>query len=599
MAKTVSEKLAALRRLMTQEKIDAYLIPTDDFHMSEYVGDYFKCRQYISGFTGSAGTVLVLMDRAFLWTDGRYFLQAGKQLSGSGISLMKAGEPGVPAILDFLKAELKEGQTLGYDGRTMSAVKSENYQKELSLKGVSIKNDLDLVGKIWDERPRLAFHPVMELDVRWCGQPRAEKLEKVREKMKEEGASAFFLSSLDDIAWLLNIRGSDVHCTPVVLSYFLMTESTAILYADIPSFPKELCEALMQDHIELRPYEEIYSPEHALPEDAVVMLSKKTTNSRLVQDFASFAKVLDRTNPTLDLKAVKNDTETANMRIANIRDGAAVTKFIFWLKQHAGEEGVTEMRAAEKLLSLRSEMEHFQGNSFDPIISYREHGAIIHYSPTAETDVPIRREGMLLADTGGQYLEGTTDTTRTIVVGPVTDEEKLWFTRVLKGHLRLAMAHFLYGCTGLNLDYLAREPLWRHGEDYNHGTGHGIGYFLNVHEGPNGVRWKIIPERADCTVFEEGMITSNEPGYYVEGKFGIRHENLMLCKKAEKTHVGQFMCFEILTMVPFDLEAVDASLLDEEERHFLNDYHRLVFENISGLLTEEERLWLKECTRCI
>ena len=595
---TVPQRLAALRSAMEARGIDAYLVPSDDFHMSEYVGEYFKCRKYLTGFTGSAGTAVVTKTRAALWTDGRYFLQAENQLCGSGFELMKMGEAGVPTIHEFLKTEMKASQTLGFDGRTVGAKEAQALEKELEPLQISVTGFCDLVGEIWEDRPALSCEPVMELPLRWCGESRASKLSRVREKMAEAGADVFLLCCLDDIAWLLNIRGNDVHCNPVVLSYFCMTQDKAVLFANEKAFPPEVLEALGADGVRLEPYEAVYEyVNREIHAGETVLLSREKTNSNILKKMAEGVRILDQDNPTLLMKAVKNPVEMENMKKAHIKDGAAVTKFIFWLKKHAGEEGLTELSAAEKLLEFRRQQENFQGESFDPIIAYREHGAIVHYSATEETDVPIRAEGMVLADTGGQYLEGTTDITRTIVVGPVTEEEKKYFTAVLKGHLRLAGAKFRYGCTGQNLDYLAREPLWRMGEDYNHGTGHGVGYFLNVHEGPNGFRWKTVPERKDCAVFEEGMTTSDEPGYYAEGKFGIRHENLILCRKAEMKNQIQFMCFEPLTMVPFDLEGIDVSALQEEEKALLNQYHRNVYEKIGPLLEEEERAWLFEATK--
>ena len=606
MGSFVTERLTALRSLMKKKGVDAYLVPTDDFHASEYVGDYFKCREYITGFTGSAGTAVVMQDMAGLWTDGRYFIQAEQQLCGSGVTLFRMGEPEVPTVHEFLKKKLGRGQCLGFDGRTVSAKEAAEFEEELRKNGVRIDDAKDLVGEIWADRPALSCEPVMELGIEWTGCTRAEKCADVRKKMQEKNADVLLLTSLDDIAWLLNIRGGDIHCNPVVLSYLAMTQEEILMFANEKAFPAEVRRALETDGVRLRPYDEIYSYVSSVgkePDDAAchvkVLLCRDAVNSRLVSSIPAGVEILDESNPTLLPKAVKNSTEVANMRAAHVKDGVALTKFIYWLKRNVGKIPMTELSAEEHLYELRAAQEHFMGNSFDPIISYGPHAAIVHYSATPETDVPIEPRGLLLADTGGQYLEGTTDVTRTIVMGPLTEEEKKYFTAVLRGMLNLADVKFRYGCTGRNFDYIAREPLWRMGEDFNHGTGHGVGYFLNVHEEPNGFRWKKVPEREDDVVFEEGMITSDEPGYYAEGKFGIRHENLILCKKAEKTEAGQFMCFEHLTMAPIDLDGILPEQMTERERALLNAYHAKVYETIAPRLEPEERDWLAQATRAI
>ena len=544
----ITERLNVLRELMKEKKIDAYLVPTDDFHGSEYVGDYFKCRKYITGFTGSAGTAVIMQDMAGLWTDGRYFIQAADQLRGSTIELFRSGEPGVPTVHQFLAEKLEKSMCLGFDGRTVSAKEAEELEKLLEEKNITFAVNEDLIGEIWRERPALSCEPVMELDVKWAGESRKDKIAGIREQMKAKKANIFILTSLDDIAWLLNIRGNDIHCCPVVLSYLIMTDTEVRLYANAAAFSEEICTNLADDGVKIYPYEDVYSYVQTISEDKKILLSKDSVNSRLVSNIPCNVTIVDEPNLTLLPKAVKNQTEMDNERTAHIKDGVAVTKFIRWMKTNVAKERITELGAAEKLYQFRSEQEHFIGDSFDPIIAYGKHAAIVHYSATEETDIPLEARGMVLADTGGHYLEGTTDITRTIVLGTVTEKEKKYFTAVLRGNLNLAAAKFKYGCTGLNLDYLARGPLWELGEDYNHGTGHGVGYLLNVHEGPNSFRWKNLPGNP-APVLEEGMITSDEPGYYLENEFGIRHENLVLCKKAEKTPFGQFMCFESLTMV--------------------------------------------------
>lgn len=593
---TIKQKLNALRILMKEKKIDAYLVPTDDFHGSEYVGDYFKCRKYITGFTGSAGTAIITQDMAGLWTDGRYFIQAADQLRDTTIELFKSGEPGVPTVHQFLNDKLEEGMCLGFDGRTVSAREAEELQELLQEKHITFSVNDDLIGEIWEDRPALSCEPVMELDVRWTGKSRADKIAEIREQMKAKEADTFILTSLDDIAWLLNIRGNDIHCCPVVLSYLVMMENELRLYANAAAFSEEIRSNLEADGVKIYPYDDVYSYVQSISSDKKVLLSRANVNSRLVSNIPSEVTILDEPNLTLLPKAVKNETEMENERIAHIKDGVAVTKFIHWLKKNVTRTTITELSTAEKLYQFRSEQEHFLGESFDPIIAYGTHAAIVHYSATEATDIPLEARGMVLADTGGHYLEGTTDITRTIVLGPVTAKEKKFFTAVLRGNLNLAAAKFKYGCTGLNLDYLARGPLWELGEDYNHGTGHGVGYLLNVHEGPNSFRWKNLPGNP-APVLEEGMITSDEPGYYLENEFGIRHENLVLCKKAEKTSFGQFMCFEPLTMVPFDLEGINPEEMTERERKLLNDYHQKVYTTISPYLDEEEKEWLKQATR--
>lgn len=594
---TVRERIAALREKMQDRKIDAYLVPTDDFHASEYVGEYFKCRKYITGFTGSAGTAVILQDMAGLWTDGRYFIQAAAQLEGTGVELFKMGEPGVPTVHEFLEEKLGDGMCLGFDGRTVNAKEAVELEKILGKKGAFLSVDYDLIGEVWDDRPALSCEPVMELDVKWAGESRADKCARIRKAMEEKGADAFVLTSLDDIAWLLNIRGGDVHCCPVVLSYLVMTKTEIRLFANEKAFPAEVQTALLKDGVTLLPYDDIYAYVKTFTKEMTVLLCKKKVNSRLVSNIPEGVAVLDEENLTLLPKAVKNPVEVENERIAHIKDGVALTKFIYWLKRNVGKIPVTELSAEEKLYSFRMQQENFIDNSFDPIISYGVHAAINHYSATPDTDIAIEPGNFVLADTGGHYYEGTTDTTRTIVMGTVNDEQKKYFTAVLRGMLNLGNAKFRYGCTGVNLDYLARGPLWELGKDFNHGTGHGVGYLLNVHEGPNSFRWKVIP--GNNAVLEEGMITSDEPGYYVENEYGIRHENMIVCKKAEKTEFGQYMCFEFLTMVPFDLDAVVPEQMTARERELLNAYHAQVYEKISPYLNEEEKEWLKDATRAI
>ncbi|MDO4475462.1 MAG: aminopeptidase P family protein [Lachnospiraceae bacterium] len=635
---SINERVSALRQRMAEVGVDAYFVATDDFHGSEYVGDFFKCREFITGFTGSAGEALILKDAAYLWTDGRYFIQAERELKGSPFVLMRSGTPGVLSVTEMVAGVLQQGQTLAFDGRTVTESRSRLFKKALEKSGVCLRTDVDLVGEVWPDRPAMSCEKLWFLEEEWCGQSRAEKLERVRRCMKEKGAQALVMASLDDIAWTLNIRGNDIACNPVVLSYLILEEEKATLFvqedavagnaADMlngnaGSRMKELeiesgsdrgCiparneteqgeqrnaetarERLGRDGVEIRPYGEIGAALRQLKAGRV-WLDPGSVSSFLFSQLPESAERLEEENPTRLMKAVKNETEVEHMRQAHIRDGVAVTKFIYWLKTHVGKEEITEISAAEKLEEFRSQGENYLGPSFDTIAGYAEHGAIVHYSATPETDAALKAEHMLLVDSGGQYLEGTTDITRTIVLGPINRKEKEYFTRVLRGTLKLAAAVFAEGCSGVNFDYLARGPLWEIGEDFRHGTGHGIGYCLNVHEGPNSFHFRA-GVRKDClTVFQPGMITSDEPGYYCEGEFGIRHENLIVCVKDQKTEYGQFLRFEHLTMVPFDLEGIDPALMSERERQLLNDYHAQVYEKIGPYLEEEERAWLREAT---
>ena len=592
----VPERIAKLRSLMEEKGIDIYVVPTADFHQSEYVGEHFKARKFITGFSGSAGTAIITKTGAYLWTDGRYFIQAAKQLEGSTVELMKMGEPGVPTIHEFLVDTLPENGVLGFDGRVVSMGEGQDYASIAAQKNGKVIYEYDLIDQIWEDRPVLSEEPVFALNLKYTGETVASKLSRIREEMKKAGATAHVLTTLDDICWTLNIRGNDIEFFPLVLSYAVITMDKVDLYINEAKLNSEIKADLEKDGVVLKPYNDIYQYVKTIPESRTVLLSRKNANSRLVSSLPDSVKILDEENLTLLPKAIKNPVEVENERIAHIKDGVAVTKFIYWLKKNVGKTTITELSAADHLFALRKEQENFLDNSFDPIVSYAGHAAICHYSPSSETDIPLEPHGLALCDTGGHYLEGSTDITRTVVLGPVTEKEKKYFTLVLKGHLNLAAAKFRYGCTDLNLDYIAREPLWQLGEDYNHGTGHGVGYLLNVHEGPNRFRWKTAPGQSAC-VLEEGMITSNEPGYYVENEFGIRHENLIVCKKAEKTAYGQFMCFENLTMVPFDLDGIVPELLSDYEKELLNQYHAEVYTKISPYLNEEEKQWLKEATR--
>lgn len=595
----IAERLAALRAEMEKRGIDAWMIPTADFHQSEYVGDYFKCRCYMTGFTGSAGTALVMKDRAILWTDGRYFIQAERQLEGSTVELFRMGEEGVPTLWEFLKNYLREGMCLGFDGRVVSSRLGQELEKLAQSKGASVCWDQDLVGLIWSDRPEMSCEPAWSLDAAYTGKTREEKLAQVREAMEKAGAEEHIITSLDDIAWLFNLRGNDVACNPVVLSYAAVSKEKAVLFVQGRAVSRELKEELEASGVTLREYGEFYPAMAGLGETVSVLLDRSKISYALLKCLPGSVKLVDRANPEMLMKAVKNPVEVENMRKAHLKDGVALTKFIHWIKTNVGKIPMDEYSVGLKLEEFRREQEGFLENSFEPICAYGPNAAQCHYSASKDNCAKIEPKGFFLCDSGGQYYEGTTDVTRTMAVGPLTDEEKLHFTLVMKGMLNLAGAKFLHGCRGINLDYLARGPLWERGLDFNHGTGHGVGYLLNVHEAPNGFRWRIVPERDDSCVLEEGMITSDEPGLYIEGSHGIRTENLILCKKAEKNQYGQFMEFEQLTLAPIDLDAVDLELLDESDRRRLNDYHRKVYEQLSPYMSEEENQWLAQATRAI
>lgn len=590
------EELCRLRGRMQEESVDAYLIMTDDFHGSEYVGDYFKSREYISGFTGSAGTLLVRKDCAGLWTDGRYFLQAETQLAGSGITLFRSGQPGVPDLEDYLAEQLADGQTLGFDGRCVMAGYARKLRERLEQKGVRIRNDLDLVGDIWPDRPALSKEPVWPLAERYAGIGVKDKLAEVRQILHKKKADWFLLASLEDICWLLNVRGNDVACTPVVLSYLMMSRDQVFWYVQRKAVPEPVQADLQEAGVVLREYGQIYEDVSRLPGGVRLLCDENHVNDALISRIAPDVVVVDGENPTLLLKAVKNPVEVANEKAAHIKDGIAVTRFIYWLKTRVGREEITEMNAASRLEMFRREQEDYLEPSFYPILAYGPHGAIVHYSADETSDVPLEPEGFLLADTGGHYMEGTTDITRTIALGPLTEEQKEMYTTVLKAHIRLADAVFLQGAAGVSLDVLARTPLWERGLDYNHGTGHGVGYLLSVHEGPNSFRFRPSAVRGGDHVMKEGMITSDEPGIYLEGKFGVRLENLLVCAAKQTNSYGTFLGFEPLTMVPFDRDAILWDALSEKELRWLAAYHQKVYESLAPHLLEEERQWLRETT---
>ena len=592
----MNKHLEQLREKMRERGIDVYVVPTSDYHESEYVSEHFACRRYITGFTGSAGTAVVTMEKAGLWTDGRYFVQAAKQLEGSGVTLQKMGVEGVPTILEYLRQAMPEGGTLGFDGRVINELLGEEMEAAVAVRHAKIAYGEDLVGMIWADRPALSREPVWILDEKYCGKSAAEKIADLRAAMREAGADVHVLTALDDIVWLLNIRGNDVPCNPVVLSYLAVTETEVLLFIQEEALDDSARSYLESLGVAVKPYDSIYDYVKTLAGQAV-MVEKSRVNYALCHNLDASCRVIDRMNPTALAKAVKNPVEMENIRRAHIKDGVAVTKYIYWLKKNIGKIPMDEMSVADRLEEFRREQEGYLGPSFNTISAYGPNAAMCHYSATEESKAVLEPRGLYLVDSGGQYYEGTTDITRTIALGELTAEEREHFTLTAMSMLRLGNVKFLHGCRGLNLDYVAREVFWQRRLNFDHGTGHGVGYLLNVHERPNGIRWKVVPERQDSGVLEEGMLTSDEPGIYIEGSHGIRTENLILCRKAEKTEYGQFMRFEFVTFVPIDLDAIDKSLMRPEDVEMLNAYHREVYEKISPYLTEEEADWLREATR--
>lgn len=595
---TPDEKITVLREKMQERKMDAYLIPTDDYHMSEYVGEHFKEREYMSGFSGSAGTLLVTQTRALLWTDGRYFLQAQEQLENTSIELMKIGQPGVQTVTEFLAEMLPVHGIIGFDGRTVTAAYVEQLLQKAAGKQVMVAAGEDLVDEIWKDRPPVSKKPVWELSVGYAGVSREDKLADIHRQMEQNGTDALLLTTLDEIAWLLNLRGNDVRNTPVFLAYMLITQNRNVLCLHLEILPEKIRAGLQKAGVETADYQEIEGLLQELPEGTVLQADRESVNYHLWECIPDGISIRDKESPVVRSKAIKNRTEIRHIRQTHIKDGIAVTKLIYWLKTHVGKEKITEISAAAKLEELRAQAEDYLGPSFDPIIAYGAHGAIVHYEATPETDVELLPEGLLLMDTGGHYLEGTTDITRTIALGEISEEERQAYTAVLRGHLHLGAAHFLYGCCGQNLDILAREPLWEQGLDFRHGTGHGVGYLLNVHEGPQSFRFRIT-ENGPAVVLEEGMILSNEPGYYCAGEYGIRHENLVLCTEAQKTEYGRFMKLDTLTMVPFDIDAIDPQQMTEQELKWLNEYHQRVYQTLSPYFEGEELVWLRNMTNIL
>lgn len=592
----IQERLTLLRKAMQETGIDFYMMPTADFHNSEYVNDYFKVREYFCNFSGSNGTLLVWQEGAGLWTDGRYFIQAEKELEGTTVELFRMLEEGVPTIEEFLKEKMDNGQTLGFDGRVISAINGKKYEKALADKKIQFAYDKDLAESIWTDRPAFPAGKVTVLAEEVAGKSVDEKLQETRDKMAVEGADNLLLTKLDDIMWLFNIRGCDVECNPVAMSYAYITKEAALLFIQTKALDAQVREYLSAHRIIVKEYTEIVEYLSELSGKRCILLDDRYCSYMLYRLLCEKQNLIEKKNPTEILKARKNPVEIANMEKIYLKDSVAVTKFIYWLKTNIGKQEITEISAADYLEKLRREIPGFLDLSFPTIAGYKENGAIVHYTATPGEEAKLGAEGMLLVDSGGQYLGGTTDVTRTIVLGAVSDEMKLHYTLVAAGMLQLSAARWIYGCTGRNLDILARQPLWNIGKDYNHGTGHGIGYILNVHEGPQNLRWRFTEGMTEAVV-EDGMLTSNEPGIYIQGSHGIRIENAMIAKNDVKNEYGQFMHFETLTWVPLDMDAIDERYLSDTTWALLYGYQRNVYEKISPYLTEEEREWLRKETR--
>ncbi|QAT60920.1 aminopeptidase P family protein [Acidilutibacter cellobiosedens] len=590
----INERIKNLRKLMKEKGINAYIIPTFDPHQSEYLGDHWQDRVWISGFTGSAGTVVITERKAILWTDGRYFIQAEKQIKDSEIELFKMGMPGVPTYQEWIIDNLKLGDTVGINGKIFPQSDVKNMEKKFSSKNIKIVDSEDLIEELWSDRPELPMDKIFVHDAKYAGKTPREKIEEVRRELKKKGADYYILGSLDDIAWLYNIRGNDVRCNPVVTSYALISMDKAFLFVHQEKVPNEVREELKKNGIDIEEYNEIRKYAEEIPRGKNVFLDPSRINRWLYKSIPKECHVIEGINITTTLKGVKNSVEIENLKNAYIKDGVALVKFIYWLKNNIGRISMTEISAENKLEDFRKQQELFVEPSFDTICAYKDHAAMMHYSATKESQYTLEKEGMLLIDSGGQYLDGTTDITRTFILGNISEEEKRSYTLTLKGHIDLIKTRFLYGATGSSLDIMARFPLWQEGIDYKCGTGHGVGFFLNVHEGPHTI--SPVPNKVKM---EKGMVVTVEPGVYKEGKYGIRIENDVVVEEDINTDSGQFMKFEILSYCPIDLEGIIPELLDESERKWLNDYHEKVYDKLSPYLNGEEKRWLKEVTRNI
>ena len=593
MKTNIPERIAALREAMKQHKIDAYIIPTSDPHMSEYPADCWKYREWISGFTGSAGTVIITADKAGLWTDSRYFLQASTQLEGTGIELFKMMLPETPTIPEFLTHELKDGQTVGLNGETYSLADARSLEKALAEKEIKLNTNASLIDPIWKERPAIPEAPMFEMPIELSGKSTEDKLLDINKMLHKAGADCTILSALDEVAWTFNIRGTDVAYNPVVISYAFVSEKESVLFVNPKKIPAEIAEHLKKEGVTLADYGMLATFLSRLPERTRVFIDSKRTNVAIYNALPKSSILIEGISPANHLKSIKNEAEIKGFRNAVLKDGIAMTKFYFWLEKmlKAGEK-VTELSAAAKLTALRSEQPQYVMDSFASISSYGPHGAVVHYSPTPETDTELKTDSLYLLDSGAQYLDGTTDITRTIALCDEPSEQmKKDFTRALKGTIGIAKCKFPAGIRGCLIDAFARKALWDAGINYLHGTCHGIGHCLNVHEGPQSIRMEENP-----VILEPGMVMSDEPAMYRPGEYGIRTENMILIREDSETEFGKFLGFETLTLCYIDTKLVIPSMLSVREHAWLNKYHQMVYDLVSPHLTEEEKAWLKEKT---
>lgn len=590
MSQTINSRIQALRALFSREGIQAFIIPSTDPHLSEYVAPHWKSREWISGFTGSAGTVVVTTGKAGLWTDSRYFLQAAQQLEGTEIELYKEMLPETPSISTFLCTQLSPGDAVGIDGKMFSAEEVERMQAELQKCRIEIKNIPDPMRELWADRPPMPEAPAFIHETKYSGKSSVEKISIIREELKKCNARALFISALDEIAWTLNLRGNDVHCNPVIVSYLLIEEQDIHYFIQPQKITLEVAEYLKSTGISLHPYEEVETYLKQIKVESLLINPAKT-NYAVYSAVNPDCKIIHGVSPVTLLKAIRNEQEIAGIHAAMQRDGVALVKFLKWLEEAVPAGKETEISVDKKLHSFRAEQDLYMGESFDTIAGYKEHGAIVHYEATPETDVPLKPEGFLLLDSGAQYLDGTTDITRTIALGELTEEEKTDYTLILKGHIALAMAKFPAGTRGAQLDVLARMPIWQRGMNFLHGTGHGVGHFLNVHEGPQSIRMNENP-----VTLQLGMLTSNEPGVYKAGSHGVRTENLVLVVPAGEGMFGNYLQFETVTLCPICKKGIIKELLTKEEIEWLNGYHQTVYEKLSPSLNKEEQAWLKEAT---
>lgn len=587
----VNQRIEKLRQAMEKRGIDAYIVNTSDPHMSEYLADHYKSRVYISGFTGSAGTAVITKEKAILWTDGRYFIQAEDEIKDSEFVLFKMATPGYPSYMEWLKTNLNNGDKLGFDGKTYSQLAFESLKKEMKDKDIILHDEEDLLEEVWKDRPELLKARAFKHEIQYTGKSTKEKLEDIRAKMEEKGSDYFIIGSLDDIAWTFNIRGGDVLYTPVIISYAVITMDRAYLFVDKDKITSDVENFLNENGVDVKNYENIEKFLKDIEENSIIFLDKSMTNRYIYSSIPSRCKIISATNISTILKGKKNPTEVKNQKNAYIKDGVALSKFLYWLEKNIGEIKISEISAADKLLEFRQEQDKFIEPSFSTISAYGPNAAMAHYSASQESNAILEQKGFYLVDSGGQYLDGTTDITRTIALGDLTKEEKTDFTLTLKSHIALSDAVFLKGTNGYQLDMLCRAPMWKHGLDFKHGTGHGVGYLLGVHEGPH----RIANSPNDISL-EKGMIVSNEPGVYKVGKHGIRIENILVVDQAMETESGEFLKFENLSFVPIDLRAIDVNLLNKNEKTWLNNYHRQVFDKISPYLNNEEKTWLEENT---